>query len=579
MSSFSADLPPHLVALVPAQWAAWRWFVLRGAGFPAAMAGRLAQPLCAAAADNVIQAEIEAENQIQTAVRALNEALDRFTAEGVQRHDQRFIALLNARRRLTSGKIPESYDPAGGLAETVGAIKLALARRDHLRLEFERLFLAGIEQQSAVLQSFASDPRFREAILWQNQHAFQNAIQPVARTQCGDTRNQRQRNHEELVASYAQRYCVKNDTIGFFGPVSWGRVEDDGDVIEISLGASLIKSRQTYFESWAVDKIAASLSLLEGMAWWIPPRLLPDVYLENGLLHRAGVPPVGVTGLEFAALRLCDGKALPEDILRAVQDDARFKAIGQSSLRQLLKAHTSKGNLVWRFLVPVEVNCEVSLRKQLNRIGDAELRERATRQLDQLEGARADVANAAGDPEQLNHALSKAEQTFAAITNTPGLRNAGATYGGRTILYEDCQRDIALRITPELLSPVFPALSLLLQSLRWLMQSMALEFHRLFLQTLSEISGAGGCPEIRLLAWWLYTEPKLLNASSLADVDQFRKKWAETLPVNPDKTAIYLKSGDLKEKIDSLFPEHGPGFYPVRYFCPDLMLAGASVED
>jgi hypothetical protein len=33
------------------------------------------------------------------------------------------------------------------------------------------------------------------------------------------------RRREAIVASYWQRYSAKNDTIGFFGPLTWGRIE------------------------------------------------------------------------------------------------------------------------------------------------------------------------------------------------------------------------------------------------------------------------------------------------------------------------------------------------------------------
>jgi hypothetical protein len=579
MPSHSEDLPPHLESLVPSQWAVWRWFVLRGAGFPADLVGRLTQPLCASAADGVIQAEIETERVFQEAIRSLNEALDRFTSEGVQRQDQRFVAILNARRRLTAGKIPEGKELTSDFALIFHAISLAMAKRERLRLEFEGVFSACIERQSGALQSFAKDSRFCEAVIWQNRHAFENAVQLVARQQSAVVRNQRQRHHEELIANYAQRYCVKNDTIGFFGPVAWGRIETDGDLIELSLGESLVKNRHTYFESWAVDKVAASLSSLEGMAWWIPPRLVPDAYLEKGALHHTAGSSTGLTELELAALSLCDGTKLPEEILHLLRGNPRFQSIVQSDLHELLTVQSQAGTLTWRFLVPVEVNSEVNLRQQLLRIGDLDLRSRALAQLDNLEAVRTGVANAAGDSVRLNDAMREVEQSFEAITSTPGFRNPGATYGGRTILYEDCQRDLTLRITPDLLSPIIPALSLLLQSLRWYMQSTALEFHRLFRQTYNELKAANSRPYVRLIDWWVHTEPKLINAPALTQVDQFfHKKWAEILPVKADETVIRFKSDDLKAQMAELFPEHGPGFYPVRYFCPDLMFAAPSAE-
>src|SRR5262249_39032808 len=69
----------------------------------------------------------------------------------------------------------------------------------------------------AVAGTFA-DPGFREAITWQNP----GLVQVLQEAGVGAARRLRKdRARELVVASYLQRYCLKNDTIGFFGPVGW----------------------------------------------------------------------------------------------------------------------------------------------------------------------------------------------------------------------------------------------------------------------------------------------------------------------------------------------------------------------
>ncbi len=84
----------------------------------------------------------------------------------------------------------------------------------------------GSGDESARLRGVARDPLFREAVTWQNPAVMANAIAKVADGASGKPSRVRQR--EEVVASYWQRYCAKNDTIGFFGPLAWGRLVDDG---------------------------------------------------------------------------------------------------------------------------------------------------------------------------------------------------------------------------------------------------------------------------------------------------------------------------------------------------------------
>ena len=114
----------------------------------------------------------------------------------------------------------------------------------------------GPGDESARLREATRDPLFREAVTWQNPAALANAFDKVAAG--APTKPSRARQREEIVASYWQRYCSKNDTIGFFGPLSWGRIEEDGDALSVRSGA-LIRERSVHLEAWGVQALAESL--------------------------------------------------------------------------------------------------------------------------------------------------------------------------------------------------------------------------------------------------------------------------------------------------------------------------------
>jgi hypothetical protein len=113
----------------------------------------------------------------------------------------------------------------------------------------------GGEDESARLQAVAGDPLFREAVAWQNRAGLANAVDKLGAA----TKPSRMRQREELVASYWQRYCAKNDTIGFFGPLAWGRVAADGAALTVRSG-ELVAAREVHFEGWAVQALAQALS-------------------------------------------------------------------------------------------------------------------------------------------------------------------------------------------------------------------------------------------------------------------------------------------------------------------------------
>ena len=114
----------------------------------------------------------------------------------------------------------------------------------------------GPGDESERLSRAAQDARFQEAVTWQNPAALANAVLKVAER--SPTKPSRARGREEIVASYLQRYCGKNDTIGFFGPLAWGRIEDDAPPLHARSG-ELVRSRHVHFEAWPVQALAETL--------------------------------------------------------------------------------------------------------------------------------------------------------------------------------------------------------------------------------------------------------------------------------------------------------------------------------
>jgi hypothetical protein len=111
--------------------------------------------------------------------------------------------------------------------------------------------------ETAALQSVVEDPRFREAVTWQNRQAYATALARLKDAPEPPTSKWRQR--LELAASYWQRYCAKNDTIGFFGPIGWGELTDDGPAVAQHPGRDLLAERTVRLEVWAVDALARAL--------------------------------------------------------------------------------------------------------------------------------------------------------------------------------------------------------------------------------------------------------------------------------------------------------------------------------
>jgi hypothetical protein len=195
----------------------------------------------------------------------------------------------------------------------------------------------GAGDESARLRGVAQDPLFREAVLWQNPAAFDNAIAKVA--EGSPTKPSQARQREQLVASYWQRYCAKNDTIGFFGPLAWGQIRDTGPRLEARSGA-LERERAVHLEAWGVQALAETID---------PELKIPaGPHTERDLRAALKAHPARRRGLDaldrFEAARDVLAKAPPEELREALARlDATFVELtGRDPVRNAGRAYGAR---------------------------------------------------------------------------------------------------------------------------------------------------------------------------------------------------------------------------------------------
>jgi hypothetical protein len=108
--------------------------------------------------------------------------------------------------------------------------------------------------EDARLAAVARDPAFREAVAWQSRESLRRAVDKLGGGVSASP--SRQRRWADVVASYWQRYCSKNDTIGFFGPLAWGSFDEAGDDVITFRSGGLQRERVVHLETWAVEAVA-----------------------------------------------------------------------------------------------------------------------------------------------------------------------------------------------------------------------------------------------------------------------------------------------------------------------------------
>ena len=260
----------------------------------------------------------------------------------------------------------------------------------------EGVYAEAAGRLSAAIGGVKADRAFAEALSWQNPvlAEFLRGTGP------GSARRAKDRKREVVVASYLQRYCLKNDTIGVFGPVGWASVEPGTAGLAVVPGERLIARRTTYFEVWAIDKVAAAVAGQGRVLGWLRPRRTRSGFVAGNVLHRPHRPPVVLTDAELRVLLACDGSRTISEVLASAGP-----GVGASDGRVLLGRLAELGALRLDLEGPVHAWPERLLREELELIADPVARAAALAPVEQLIRARDEVAALIGDPAALQRAL------------------------------------------------------------------------------------------------------------------------------------------------------------------------------
>ena len=382
----------------------------------------------------------------------------------------------------------------------------------------------------------AADARFREAVTWQNRPAVETALDGLLRKQPG-TENAKTRQQQRLVAKYLQRYCTKNDTIGFFGPVGWATVGGDA---HFAPGPTLLAARATFFEPWCVLVLARAV---DGETRLAAPVTIPGHLRLSGPKLIAPNAVLPLTADEVRLLRAVDGGPAAELLER----------LGDGPWSEILKDLAERGIVRWEF--PVTVSLEP------DRQWHTELREQ-----------RDDVARAAGDPGALGRALQSLEHAFEARTKTAPRRNG--TWA-RSLVFEECRRAISMDLGSAAIERIAPALQVVLRIARWYTFAIGTRVAKALLQEHRK--------RVPLPEFWRRTVPIFEEEAAPAIeavTAQFRRKWRalwSSAEMRGDRQHLDVAAAEAF--VARQFRAPCPGWPGARHHAPDLMWSAPSPEE
>lgn len=455
---------------------------------------------------------------------------------------------------------------SGKLARPIGDPKL-LALRDEILAADEAVAAAYRAAAAAVangnrtlahqLIARAADPLLREALAWQNRSALDNMIGRLAET-APDDDSSKARERKRVLVRYLQRYTLKNDTIGYFGPLCWAELDPEQSGVAFSPGP-LVERRWAALEDWAVAAIAEGLTYVPELFELCTLRMKPFSWLEGNVLHRPPAEPIELDPLHAAELARGNGE-------RVANVDIAKELVAKG----LATAH-------------IEIPAEVSTKAQYLR-GLLERFPAHLAPFDKLLGELGALERAAGDADAVCAAASQLEATFTEITVRAAKRGHGQTYAGRQIFFEDCLRGSKLVVGRAVLDRIGEPLELVLASARWFTHEVAVRYRKAFAVTYAELARTHGA-KVPLGAFLLATAPLFAHQKrGVSDLvvevrDELCRRWDQVLKVDPGARHVELSSAAVRDQLLELFAAPGPGWPTARYHAPDLMLAAASVEE
>jgi hypothetical protein len=432
---------------------------------------------------------------------------------------------------------------------------------------FEDAYRHAGDRLAHAIRELAADPLLREAIAWQNTSVVRNCLDKILGGKPLPGRVWRQ--YVLTIASYVQRYAVKNDTIGFFGPLAWAEWSSEGPPITARPGKHLLSRRSLYFESWAIDAVARALSDDPEIFPWCVPRLAENLALLNRSLYspRGSAIELGDSDLEL--LSRCDGKSTVREIAAGAEAVAHLRSL------------VGRGLVIADLAGPLEARPEITLRRTLDAIGDPEPRRRALTALDRLLAARDKVAAAAGDDAKLVTTLGDLGAAFEWITDVGATRRHGEMYAGRTVVYEDTQRDVGVRLGASLLDAIAEPLALVLESAQWLAGRAAELYSSRLAELYDRCAARTGSARVPLAMLVGVATPDLAYSARevppLAGtlIAEFQERWASVLRAPDGGNEHSVAAKEISARVRAAFPAVFPRWSAAVHHSPDIMIAAA----
>lgn len=446
------------------------------------------------------------------------------------------------------------------------------------RDQYLKVFAAAADRLTAAIRRTAGESAFREAVTWQNPGLIHDCLDKAV---AGEPRNVRGRGHEQTIATYLQRYTLKNDTVGFFGPVGWARIGPEDSGVTARPEPELLANRTVYFESWTIDAVADVIAARPEVWPWLRPRVSPSTVVAGSTVRLPFRKPINLTPSEVRVLGRCDGQRSVRDIAGDPLDPAVVGTLLR--LRELGVVRIDLGV----HLVPWP---EHELLAQLDTIADPAVRARAREPVDAMVRARDTLSAAGGDPDRLIRAMQELTDLFSGLTGRAATRRSGVTYAGRTLVYEDTTRAGEVHVGRRVTDALAASLGPILDSAVWLANTVGQRYKAKALAVLDREVARTGRPSMPLLQLLTSLMPELARLAAggagseiVDEVEaELQERWRRVIGLPYEAFgathAHHVTGAEIAERAAREFATTAPLWSNARTHSPDLMIVASGPE-
>jgi hypothetical protein len=325
--------------------------------------------------------------------------------------------------------------------------------------------------------------------------------------------------------------------------------------------------------------VAAKLAADPELAATLPPRLAPHLHRVAGAVITPRGKRIALSSSDQTLLDACDGTRTVPEIVASGHGE-----VPPGDLWAAFRRLSDKGVVHTGLAIPVCADPEEVLAARLACLPDTAARGRALDSLRELITARDDLSAAAGAPEQVIAASERLHRCFRDLTGEAESRRCGEMYAGRTVVYEDTVRNVAIALGPALLDELGGPLDLVLRSARWFSKLVARAYRARFREIYERLSARTGRRHVPLASILAAATPDLaFSYRSLPPLvarcaDELRRQWTAILTPPAGVRQHHVAVEDIRAEAIRRFTCAGPGWSAAVQHSPDLMIAAASAE-